>query len=76
MKYFLILLSILGLILLGLQFSFVFNRTTAKFVGVHDIRGFDVTEPAANGSNTTRFDSLFNNLYTANKVQVDRKSVV
>jgi hypothetical protein len=71
MKYVLITLSIVGLVLLALQFDFIFDRTRAKFVGIHDIKGFDAGLVASNGSNTARFDSLFNKIYVETKAKAE-----
>jgi hypothetical protein len=72
MKYILITLSVLGFVLLVLQFGFIFQRTPARFAGVHDIKGFDASPVAPNGSNTAHFDSLFNKMYGETKAQVER----
>ena len=72
MKYLLITISLLGLVLLALQFSFLFQRTAARFAGVHSVKGFDAAPVSPVGTAPTQFDSLFNQAYGENQAKLEQ----
>lgn len=73
MKYLLITISVIGLVVLVLQFDFVFNRTAPRIVSARVIHGFDATTQQQQASTHAKYDSAFNNIWVITKRVVEKK---